>query len=145
MVEHGFLPIITMTRLWDDAEDDRVLSEFRRVLHEVGYTRPRLKVLPRLRIGAEAQRTAGYEPTERLTAELMAGYDTNQLICSHSRVVTSRGVYVCPILLDAPDARLGTTLAEAARPFALVHGACSTCFQYGAICTNPSSKNLSVT
>jgi hypothetical protein len=53
--------------------------------------------------------------------------------------VTDRGIYVCPILLDAPDARLGATLEVAQRGFALRHGACYTCYLYGAICTNPSS------
>ena len=70
----------------------------------------------------------------------MDGYDTSQLICTHSRVVTDRGIYVCPILLDVPDAKLGDTLDEAAVSFPLRHGACSTCYQYGAICTNPSMK-----
>jgi len=139
LVEHGFLPIITVTRVWEDDNDDRVLADFRRVLHDNGYSRPRLKVLPRLRLGAEATRTVGYASDERVTAERLADYDALQLICSHSRVVTNRGVWVCPILLDAPDARLGGSLAEAERPFALQYGACYTCYQYGAICTNPSA------
>lgn len=142
LVEHNFLPIITMTRLWDEGDDDRMLSEFRDALHGIGCTRPRIKILPRLKIGAEERRTAGYDTHDRVTGEMLEGFDRTQLICQHSRVVTDRGVYVCPILLDSPDARLGDTLAEAAIPFALTHGACSTCYQYGAICTNPSAKRL---
>ncbi len=140
LVEHGFLPIITMTRVWEERDDERVLLDFRRVLAERGYTRPRLKVLPRLRIGAEERRTGGYDPTERVTAEMLVGYDTSRLICSRSRVITDRGVYVCPILLDAPDARLGATLKDAQAAYRLRHGACYTCYLYGAICTNPSSS-----
>lgn len=96
-------------------------------------------MLPKLQIGAEEQRTEGYGKHDRVTPEMMHGYDAGQLICSHSRVVTDRGIYVCPILLDAPDAKLGDTLTEAATAFPLGHGACYTCYQYGAICTNPSS------
>jgi len=140
LVAHGFLPIITMTRVWDEADDEAVLGRFREVLREIGCDRPRLKVLPRLLIGAEQRRTGGYCSDDRVTQEMMHGYDASQLICSHSRVATDRGVYVCPILLDSPDARLGETLAEAAVPFSLRHGACYTCYQYGAICTNPSAK-----
>jgi hypothetical protein len=103
-----------------------------------GYGRPRLKILPALKIGAEATRTCGYDPNQRVTAEMMHGYDQSQLICQHSRLVTDRGVWVCPILLDEPAARLGSTLEESQRPFALSHGACFTCYQYGAICANPS-------
>ncbi|WP_197444182.1 radical SAM protein [Maioricimonas rarisocia] len=136
----GFLPIITMTRTWPDEHDAEVLEKFRKVLADHGCDRPRLKVLPRLKIGAEQQRTCGYSETERVTQQMMADYDESQLICSHSRVVTSNGIYVCPILLEEPDARMGETLEESTGPYPLRHGACFTCYLYGAICTNPSSS-----
>ena len=140
LVTFGFLPIITMTRVWEDSDDQNVLTEFRRTLQEQGYDRPRLKILPRLKIGAEAERTAGYSDLERLNAELLVGFDMNNLVCHHSRVVTDKGIAVCPILLDTPGAILGETLEKANREFPLAYGACFTCFQFGAICTNPSSK-----
>ena len=139
LVDHGFLPIITMTRTWDDSQEEAILSRFRKVLNEQGYDRPRLKVLPRLQIGAEVNRTEGYGVHDHVTTQMMEGFDESQLICNHSRVVTDRGVYVCPILLDSAEARLGETLEEAAVDYPLRHGACFTCYQYGAICTNPSS------
>lgn len=142
LVEFDFLPIITMTRIWDDVDDESILGPFREVLRQHGYKRPRLKVLPRLKIGAEAQRTSGYEACDRVTTDMMQEFDETQLICNHSRVVTDRGIAVCPILLDSPDAILGASLAEAAVGFPLRHGACHTCFQYGAICTNPTSKRV---
>ena len=112
------------------------------LLAEQGYTRPRLKVLPRLKIGAEAERSCGYTEHERITPAMMEDYDASQLICAHSRIVTDKGVYVCPILIDSPDARLGATLDDAQTPYPLRHGACYTCYQYGAICANPSSSKL---
>ena len=81
----------------------------------------------------------GYRESERVTRRMMRGFDASQLVCEHSRVVTDRGVYVCPILIESPDANLGDTLTEASGPFALSHGACLTCYQYGAICSNASS------
>ena len=50
------------------------------------------------------------------------------------RMVTARGVYVCPILIDLPSARMGATLAETLRPFPLSTGACFTCHEYGVTC-----------
>lgn len=140
LVEYGFLPIITMTRVWEDHEDQRVLGDFRKVLAEHGYTRPRLKILPRLKIGAEAERTEGYGRFERVTHEMMEDFDVADLVCNHSRVVTDRGVVVCPILLDTPAAILSDSLADSKRDFPLAYGACYTCYQFGAICTNPTSK-----
>jgi molybdenum cofactor biosynthesis enzyme MoaA len=138
LLDHGFLPIITAAQVWTDAEDAGMRDRFMDLLRSIGYERPRLKILPRLRIGRETERTPGYSEEERVTAEMLAGYDTAQLLCSSARVVTSHGIWVCPILLDSPDARLGRTLTEAARPYALAHRACYTCWQYGALCSNVS-------
>ena len=139
LVEHGFLPIITAARTWPIEWEQEVVGSFCEVLKDAGYSRPRLKILPTLQLGAETQRTCGYAPEERVSAEMMEGYDQSQLICEHSRIVTDRGVQVCPILIEAPDSVLGQTLAESQRSIGLSHGACWTCYQYGAICSNPSS------
>lgn len=139
LVEFGFLPIITAARTWPIESDPDVVGNFARVLKDAGYSRPRIKVLPTLQLGAEVARSCGYRESERVTHEMMAEFDTSQLVCEHSRVVTDRGVHVCPILIEAPDSVMGQTLAESVEPFALRHGACLTCYQFGAICSNPSS------
>lgn len=138
LVEHGFLPIITAARTWPDDQEIDVVARFTQTLRSAGYTRPRLKLLPTLRIGAEAGRTCGYHTTERVTAEMLRGFDQSQLVCEHSRIVTDRGVHVCPILIEAADSLLAQSLEASAMPFAIGHGACFTCYQYGAICSNPS-------
>ena len=70
----------------------------------------------------------------------MDGFDEGQLICHHSRIVTDRGVCVCPILIEAEDSVLSLSLADSRQPFALRHHACYTCYQYGALCANPSAS-----
>lgn len=138
LLAHSFLPIVTVAQTHDDVDPAAVFHRFVEMLRANGYDRPRLKVLPLLRMGAEVERGRGYHCDERVTAEMLEGYDTSQLLCQHSRVVTDRGVFVCPILLDAPDAKMGRRLQEALGPFALGHQACYTCYQYGALCANPS-------
>jgi hypothetical protein len=138
LLQHGFLPIITVTRIEDDADDGRLFAGFVEALKAQGYSRPRIKLLPTLRIGAEANRRRGYHAGERVTAAMLEGFDHGQLICHHSRMVTDRGIYVCPILIEAPDARLGDSLADSLGPYPLRHQACFTCYQYGSICSNPS-------
>src|SRR5919199_4568342 len=137
LVAHGFLPIITAARTRDDQDDATLFEGFVSLLRGLGYDRPRVKILPTLRLGAEAERQRGYRAEERVTPELLEGVDRGQLICSHSRVVSDRGVHVCPILLEAPDARLGSTLAESLGPYPLRHHTCYTCYQYGSLCSNP--------
>ena len=140
LLDHDFLPILTVTRTTDGQDDGELFEAFVRLLKDLGYARPRIKILPTLRIGAETQRQRGYYDDERVMPAMMDGYDQNLLVCSHSRMVTDRGVYVCPILIEAADAKLGTTLAEAQRPFAITHQACYTCYQHGALCSNASSQ-----
>ena len=139
LVRFGFLPIITAARTWPDDEEQDVVGRFVQMLQRAGYDRPRLKILPTLRIGAEQQRTSGYRDSERVTADMMADFDTTQLVCEHSRAVSDRGVHVCPILIESPDALLGASLGGSMTPFRLRHGACFTCYQFGSICSNPSS------
>ncbi len=140
LVAAGFLPIVSAMQSWPDAEAERTLAEFQALLRSIGYDRPRLKILPALHIGEEARRSRGYFPEERVTHELLHGFDLDRLLCTRARLVTARGVWACPILLDAPGARLGDTLEEAvARPALLAQHACFTCWQSGAVCANPTS------
>jgi uncharacterized Fe-S cluster-containing radical SAM superfamily protein len=140
LVNAGFLPIITMAQTWDDSDAMHVYEKMRQALLAIGYTRPRVKLLPALRIGAEVARNRGYRDDERVSRSMMHGYDQSQLICANSRIVTDRGVHVCPILIEQPDSVLSQSLEESTkRDYALRHQACYTCWLYGAICSNASS------
>jgi len=132
----GFDPIVTLAQTWDDADDAAMRARFHDALKDQGLARPRVKVLPMFRVGRETERTRGYDESERLTPEHVVGFDMLKLQCSTSRMVTSRGVYVCPILIDSEDALLGRTLRESLRSFPLAHGACHTCWATGATCRN---------
>jgi hypothetical protein len=145
LVAAGFLPIVTMAQTWDDAETMNVYQRMRHTLLALGYTRPRIKLMPTLRLGAETLRSRGYHDDERVTDSMMDGFDTSTLICSTSRIITDRGVHVCPILIEQPDSLLAPTLAEAAKAeYALRHQACYTCWLHGAICSNASSATGSL-
>ncbi|MEA2710454.1 MAG: AdoMet-dependent heme synthase [Phycisphaerales bacterium] len=145
LVDTGFLPIITMAQTWDDADTPGIYQRMRQTLLALGYTRPRIKLMPTLRLGAETVRFRGYANDERVTQSMMEGFDASMLICSTSRIVTDRGVHVCPILIEQPDSLLASTLAEAAKAdFALQHQACYTCWLHGAICSNASSSSVGV-
>ncbi len=136
LVEAGFLPIITMAQTWPEEENTRVFETFVTTLKETGYQRPRIKILPTLHLGMEAERSRPYSQAERISEEMMEGYDSNQLLCSRSRTVTDRGVAVCPLLIETPGAHLGDSLEDASGPFRLDQGACYTCYVHGAICSN---------
>lgn len=141
--EGGFLPIITAMRSWPIEQDEAKLAGFKASLGEIGYRCPRIKLLPALKIGQEALRDQGYSEHDYLIKSMMIGYDKSQLMCSNSRIVSVRGVHVCPILVDQTGSLFGSRLASAKKPFELRYQACLTCYQYGALCSNASSAAVS--
>ncbi|MBC19246.1 MAG: radical SAM protein [Planctomycetaceae bacterium] len=138
LARFGFLPIVTIARSWPLDKEDHIVEVFADRLRRAGCDRPRLKILPMLQLGAEVTRSGPYAEGDRITEEMLVEFDRSQLICDHSRIVSDRGIHVCPILIESPDSLLGENLAEADRSFSLEHGACWTCYQHGAICSNPS-------
>ena len=144
LLDEGFLPIITAMRSWPIERDEAELAEFNTSLTDIGYRYPRIKLLPSLKIGQEALRDHGYSDHEYITKSMMVGYDSSQLICSNSRIVSARGVHVCPILVDQPDSLLGPRLSSAKKSFELRYQACMTCYQYGALCSNASSAGVNL-
>ena len=131
----GLNPVITVTTAAEGVETGEGRARFLEVIRGFGFDRPRLKVLPLFRIGAEEKRTRAYEDWERLSGDALQEADAAVLQCSSCRMVTSKGVYVCPILIEEADARMGDTLAETLRPFPLKYGACHTCWVDGVTCT----------
>jgi MoaA/NifB/PqqE/SkfB family radical SAM enzyme len=135
----GLLPLVTIVRTWSDEEELPTLAGFARTLREAGYTRPRIKVLPSLPLGRELERGSFRSTDVLLSEEDLRDFDRGLLMCSNSRLVTDRGVWVCPLLVEKADARLGESLQDAASAYELRHNACVTCYQYGTICGNVSS------
>ena len=131
----GLNPVITVTTAAEGVETAEGRARFLDVIRSFGFARPRLKVLSLFRIGAEETRTRAYEDWERLSDDTLTDQDAARLQCSSCRMVTSRGVYVCPILIEEPEARMGDSLSETLRRFPLKYGACHTCWASQVTCT----------
>jgi molybdenum cofactor biosynthesis enzyme MoaA len=130
----GLNPVVTVTTAAEGVGSVEGRSRFLEIIRGFGFERPRLKVLSLFRIGAEEKRSRAYEEWERLTGEALTDDDAATLQCSSCRMVTSKGVYVCPILIEEPEARMGESLVETLRPFPLKYGACHTCWVDGVTC-----------
>ncbi|HET9766366.1 MAG TPA: radical SAM protein [Thermoanaerobaculia bacterium] len=134
LVEVGINPVITATEVYDDNGSPQGKELFFALLAELGIAKPRLKLLPLFRIGAEADRAGAYESWQRLGEGDGDELGWDHLQCSSSRMVTDQGVWVCPILVNEPSARMGPALADALAPASLAHPACWTCHVYGVSC-----------
>ena len=130
--EAGLNPVVTVTEIAQGVSSSAGRERFLDTLRSLGLSKPRLKTLSLFRMGSEEQRQRGYHPWERLHQDTPV--DPEALQCGTSRMVTSRGVFVCPILIDHPTARMGDTLRETLRPFTLAFGACHTCHSQGVTC-----------
>ena len=135
LADVGLNPVITVTTAAEGVASAEGRARFLEIIRGFGFSRPRLKVLSLFRIGAEEKRTRAYEEWERLSMESMTAEEAAVLQCSSCRMVTSKGVFVCPILIESPEARMGETLQETLRPFPLGHAACHTCWTDGVTCT----------
>ncbi len=127
-------PVITVSEAMNDAGATASRERFLVFLRGLGLDRPRLKIMPLLRLGAEEKRTRGYAAWESLQGVTLDDSAARSLVCSSGRMVTSKGVFVCPILIDSDTARMGVTLADGLRPFELSSRACHTCYVEGLSC-----------
>lgn len=132
----GLSPAITVVEHRADMGAELARAAFLDFARSLGLGHPRVKFLPLLRIGREERRTHGYGDDDVASlADLTLVSDVvDAIVCSSSRLVTAHGVSTCPILLDAPDAVVGATLAESLRPIRLRWAACKTCVVEGLSC-----------
>ena len=128
----GIDPILTITEVVSATE--ATLPAFQQLLAEAGISRPRLKFLPPLRLGREARRDRGYADEERLFEGDLLPDEVFSLACGTGRMVTAKGVYPCPILIEAKGARMGDRLSDALHPIQLSHQACYSCHAEGLRC-----------
>lgn len=134
LAEAGFSPILTITRAWEKDKDSEMEGKFLELLRENGVRQPRLKILPGFLLGQLAKNERNYSNDEFVTEKCFEDFDITQLQCAASRMATGEGVYVCPILVDNPAARMGDTISQTIRPFPLAHSACYTCRVTGMTC-----------
>ncbi len=134
LVAAGINPVLTVTEVHGDVATDAGKKRFFELLRGLGIDKPRLKVLPVFRIGAEAERGGAYESWQRLRADDAGDGGWDHLQCSACRMVTGHGVWVCPILVNEPSGRMGERLADALGDYPLEHPACWTCHVHGVSC-----------
>jgi len=132
--EAGLNPVITVTEVTREYATDRGKEKFFELLRSLGIERPRLKVLPMFQMGAEAERTGAYRSWQRLKDGDAPDGSWDHLQCSSCRMVTDQGVWVCPILVNEPQGKMGKTLADTLNAYPLDHPACWTCHVYGVSC-----------
>lgn len=130
----GLEPVLTVTEVYAESSTAEGKERFFALLRGLGVARPRLKVLPVFHLGAEAARAGAYESWQRLREGDAPEDGWEHLQCSACRMVTDQGVWVCPILVNEPAARMGETLADTLGPFELSHPACWTCHVHGVSC-----------
>ena len=135
--DRGLLPILTVTEIRDYlGPRESVLNPYRKyvdLLHSVGVTRPRVKIIPVFEMGM----LPTPDRPAYISSAMMKDFDHSHLQCSSSRIVAADGIYACPILVGEEEARMSkTSLEETMQPCSLYHSACTTCYVTGMTCRN---------
>jgi MoaA/NifB/PqqE/SkfB family radical SAM enzyme len=138
LVDMGFNPIVTAMRSWKSNSAEKIEGQFVNLIEDFGVPKgeSKIKILPPILIGREEERNRSYRDSEMFTEECFVGYDYNNLQCSKCRMVSEKGVWVCPILINDDEARMGDTIKEASRPYEMKQMACWTCRMSGLNCEN---------
>ena len=134
LADGGLNPVLTVTETSPEIGCGPGRAAFLDRMRRAGLPRPRLKILSMFHIGREADRSRAYQECESLQGHVLSRSQAEALQCSSSRMVTGRGVYVCPILVDRDEARMGEGLEDTFREFSLTHSACFTCHATGVTC-----------
>lgn len=131
----GLNPVITVTTCHAGSGGEEGRRKFYEFVRSRGVEQPRLKFLAPFKIGREERRGGGYEEWERLVEGDLLPDEEEQLQCSSCRMVTSKGVYPCPILIEHDDALMGQSLEDGLQEIELGYQACYTCHVEGVTCS----------
>jgi sulfatase maturation enzyme AslB (radical SAM superfamily) len=134
LYEKGLNPVITVTTCHAGSGGKAGRRRFYDFVRSRGISQPRLKFIAPFKIGREERRAGGYEDWERLKEGDLVDGEKEQLQCSSCRMVTAKGVYPCPILIEEDDALMGEELADGLQDIELRHQACYTCHVEGVSC-----------
>lgn len=132
--EMGIDPILTVTEVHTGMGDRGNRMAFIEFLRSHGIHRPRVKFLSPFLIGREEERSRGYAKEERLYEGDLLEEEYETLQCASSRMVTSQGVFPCPILINDASARMGETLKDGLTDIQLDWSPCYTCHVMGVTC-----------
>ena len=137
LVNAGFSPIITIADWSKYGKFAKEMAEgFKLLEHSLNVPQLRLKKLPLVLLGRCAELIRPYHKSERVTEKCFDNYPIDNLQCATSRIVTSKGVFVCPILIADSKALMGWTLKESMVPYIMESPACYTCRTSGLTCKN---------
>lgn len=140
LVNAGFNPIITVANWSKYGMFTKDMDEgFETLVHSLNITELRLKKLPIILLGRCSELIRPYHEDERITEKCFDNFPIDNLQCAASRIVTSEGVFVCPILVNDPKAWMGWSLKESMGPYELESPACYTCRTSGLTCKNDDS------
>ena len=134
LVRNGINPVFAITTIHSDYTEAEGRLEFMDMLRDKGFSPPRIKLIPPFKIGREERRGGGYDTSDLLQeGDLLPG-EEHMLQCGSCRMVTAKGVYPCPILIEVEEARMGDLLEDGLSPIRLNHPACYTCHVEGFTC-----------
>lgn len=125
LLKYEFNPIVSVVN-YNNRSRDEIFEEFRDYFSKKGFIFEdiNLKIIP-------------YFPMDNNFKDFDINKDTEYrtLDCSNSRIVSSSGIYACPVLVDDYRARMGSSIDDCSRFNYLESEKC-------AICTNLRHKAM---
>ena len=121
LYKYEFNPIISVVNYYNESKEN-LFKGFKDILNKIDFEfeDKKKKIIPYFNPAANT-----FEQVE--TNE----FDQNNLDCSNSRIVSSKGVFCCPVLCNDFRARVGATAESFSRKVYLDTEKCLTCVKHG--------------
>ncbi len=119
LVKYNFNPILNITNYYN--EDEKVLlAEFKQICDKIGFTVTDFNF----------QINEYYNKYKPITESRKLG-KTDNFDCKNGRVLSERGIYVCPFLANDHRGRMGGDFSDYSKKMYLETNFCLTCAQNG--------------
>lgn len=118
LIKYDFNPILSITDFYKEGKEI-LLNEFLQITQKIGFN-------------AELSNFKINEYHDKACKDIqfnLDNLDTNHLDCKNSRILTSKGVYVCPFLANDHRGRSGADFLNYSRKNILETDFCATCIK----------------
>ncbi len=131
LLRYEFNPIISITNVYEE-DEDHLREKFAELMKRIDFDTDDInfKIFPCAKLGEFAKNYKTYSDEEFVNQEVMQGANSENYDCANSRVVSSDGVYACPMLVNDPRGKVGSNMEDFAQKVFLETSACYTCRQH---------------
>ena len=119
LVKYGFVPTVKYTNFYKETREE-ILEKLENILDRYSMQKDdiKLEILP------------FFDKNSVVDMQVLKNGSENKLACKNSRILTSTGIYNCPMLVNDYRARCGSSFSAFSKKCYLETGFCAQCVSF---------------